>query len=193
MAMAVANRYARALADVLGPQGDYRRVLSELDEFAAAYGASADLRNLFEAPTVPLADKTRVLAALLERMEAASITMNFLRVLLANHRANLIDQVRQAFRKAAYQRLGVTEVRILLPPKWRRSGQHQIGQSRQRILVGGCGHRAVLPLLGGQEVGSAQKHAAFPVVRSCREREIALRRRIHCGRKGARKALVRDG
>jgi F-type H+-transporting ATPase subunit delta len=112
MAMAVANRYARALADVLGPQGDYRRVLSELDEFAATYGASADLRNLFESPTVPLADKTRVLAALLERMGAASITLNFLGVLLANHRANLIDQVRQAFRKVAYQRLGVTEVRI---------------------------------------------------------------------------------
>jgi F-type H+-transporting ATPase subunit delta len=112
MAMAVANRYARALADVLGPQGDYRRVLRELEDFAATYRESAELRLVFEAPTVPLADKTKVLAAILERTEAAAVTMNFLRVLLANYRMGLIDQVEQAFRKIAYERLGVTEVRI---------------------------------------------------------------------------------
>lgn len=112
MAMAVANRYARALADVLGPQGDYRRVLRELDEFAATYRASDDLRTLFESPAVSLVEKTRVLAAVLERAQAGSYTVNFLRVLLANHRANLIDQVRQAFRRLAYQRLGMVEVRI---------------------------------------------------------------------------------
>lgn len=110
--MAVANRYARALAEVLGPQGDYRRVLRELDDFAAAYGVNADLRGLFESPTVTVEDKTRVLAAILERMGAAPVTANFLRVVLANYRLNLIDQIREAFRKLAYQRLGVTEVRI---------------------------------------------------------------------------------
>ncbi len=110
--MAVANRYARALADVLGPQGDYRRVLRELDDFAVTYRESAELRDVFAAPTVPLAGKTKVLAEILERMGTAAVTMNFLRVLLANYRMDLIDQVRQAFRKIAYERLGVAEVRI---------------------------------------------------------------------------------
>ncbi len=112
MALAIANRYARALADVLGPQGDYRRTLRELDDFAATYGGSADLRILCESPAVPLADKTKVLRAILDRMAAAPVTANFLRVLVANYRMNLIDQVRQAFRKLAYQRLGMTEIRI---------------------------------------------------------------------------------
>jgi F-type H+-transporting ATPase subunit delta len=112
MAMAVANRYARALADVLGPQGDYRGILSELEDFAATYRQSAELRNVFESPAVPLRDRTKVLTAILERMRTAALTVNFLRVLVANYRMSLIDQVEQAFRKIAYDRLGVTEVRI---------------------------------------------------------------------------------
>jgi F-type H+-transporting ATPase subunit delta len=112
MAIAVANRYARALADVLGPQGDYRRILSELEDFAATYRQSAELRNVFESPAVPLVDRTKVLLAILERMGTVAITVNFLRVLLANYRMNLIDQVGQAFRKIAYERLGVTEIRV---------------------------------------------------------------------------------
>src|SRR5215472_8331889 len=112
MAIAVANRYARALADVLGPQGDYRRVLSELEDFAATYRHSGELRNVFESPAVPLVDRTKVLAAILERMGAGAVTLNFLRVLGANYRMSLLDQVAQAFRKVAYEHLGVTEVRI---------------------------------------------------------------------------------
>jgi F-type H+-transporting ATPase subunit delta len=112
MAIAVANRYARALADVLGPQGDYRRILSELEDFAATYRHSGELRNVFESPAIPLAGRTKVLGAILERMGTAAVTVNFLRVLVANYRMSLIDQVGQAFRKIAHERLGVTEVRI---------------------------------------------------------------------------------
>jgi F-type H+-transporting ATPase subunit delta len=112
MAIAVANRYARALEDVLGPRGDYRRVLSELEDFAATYRQSAELRNVFESPAVPLADKIKVLAAIVGRMGTAAVTSNFLRVLVAHYRMSLIEQVGQAFRKIAHDRLGVTEVRI---------------------------------------------------------------------------------
>jgi len=112
MAMAVANRYARALADILGPQGDYRHILSELEDFVGTYRQSAELRNVFESPAVPLADRTKVLAAVLERMGITAVTVKFLRVVLRNYRMSLIDQIGQAFRKIAYERLGVTEVRI---------------------------------------------------------------------------------
>ena len=112
MAFAVANRYARALADVLGAEGDYRRTLSELEEFAATYRRSGELRGVFESPAVPLVSKANVLAAILKRMGTAAVTLNFLRVLVANYRMSLIDQVAQAFRKIAYEHLGVTEVRI---------------------------------------------------------------------------------
>src|SRR6516164_2778069 len=112
MAIAVANRYARALADVLGPQGDYRRILSELEDLPATYRHNGELCNVFESPAVLLADRTKVLAAILERMGTAAVTLNFLRVLVANYRMSLIDQVAQAFRKIAYEHLGVTEVRI---------------------------------------------------------------------------------
>jgi len=136
MAIAVANRYARALGEVLGPQGDYRRVLQDLDDFGATYGANADLRRLFESPTVTLEDKTKVLAAILERMGAAPVTANFLRVVLANYRVNLTDQIREAFRKLAYQRLGLTEVRIE-SAAWLSETDQQTLRARFAELTGG--------------------------------------------------------
>ena len=37
MPTALANRYARALADVVASSGTYRQVLNELEDFGAAY------------------------------------------------------------------------------------------------------------------------------------------------------------
>jgi F-type H+-transporting ATPase subunit delta len=151
MAMAVGNRYARALAEALGRQGDYRRVLGELDDFAATYRASAELRSLLESPAVKVADKSSLLMAILERMAAAPVTANFLRVLLANYRVNLIDQIRQAFRKLAYQRLGVTEVRIESAARLSET-QQQTLRARFAELTGGqveMGFHLNPDLLGG--------------------------------------------
>jgi F-type H+-transporting ATPase subunit delta len=136
MAMAVANRYAQALAEVLGPQGDYRRVLRELDEFAAAYAASAELRGVCESPSIALPDKIGVLRAILERMEASPVTVNFLRVVLANYRVHLIDQIRQAFRKLAYRRLGVTEIHIECADRLSEPEEHAL-RARFAELTGG--------------------------------------------------------
>ncbi len=110
--MAVANRYARALADVVGRTGDYRLVLRELQDFCAAYRESAELRELFETPAVPVPEKIRVLEAILARLATSQVTSNFLRVLLDNHRMGSLEEVCQAFRRVANDRLGVVQVRI---------------------------------------------------------------------------------
>jgi len=106
MKMAVSNRYARALADVAG-RGDYRRVGRELEDFTAVYGESAELRELFDTPAVPLAEKIKVVEAIAGRLGTAQVTTNFLRVLAANYRmvevkiisaGDLSDAERQALR-----------------------------------------------------------------------------------------------
>lgn len=113
MPIAVANRYARALADVVvSRKGDYRAVLGELEDYAGAYRESAELRELFEMPAVSPADKTRVLEVILKQLAASTLTGNFLRVLAANYRMGLMEEVVQAFRKIAYARLGIVEVKI---------------------------------------------------------------------------------
>jgi F-type H+-transporting ATPase subunit delta len=112
MSLAVANRYARALADVVAKTGEYRKVLQELADFAAAYRESAELREVCDTPAVPLAGKLAVIEALTRRLGSSHVTLNFLRVLASHYRMSLIELVVQSFRNIANERLGVVEVRI---------------------------------------------------------------------------------
>jgi F-type H+-transporting ATPase subunit delta len=112
VAMVVANRYARALAEVVDPAGDYRQVLRELRDFAGVYRQSADLREVLLTPAVSLDAKRRLLVAILERLGSSQVTTNFLRVLLDNYRIALLDEVIEAYRRTAYDRLGIAEIRI---------------------------------------------------------------------------------
>jgi F-type H+-transporting ATPase subunit delta len=112
MAMAVANRYARALADVVASTGNYRAVQGDLENFLAAYRASADLRDVMETPAVSLAKKLKVLEAILARTGAGEVAENFLRVLVTNYRTGVLGEICTAFLKIANERLGVLQVTV---------------------------------------------------------------------------------
>jgi F-type H+-transporting ATPase subunit delta len=112
MPMVVANRYARALADVVAASGDYRKVLEELQDFARAYRESPELKEVFASPAVELPQKMKVLAAIGQRLGHSPLTLNFLRVLLANYRMPLLEEAIQAYRKIANDRLGIVQVII---------------------------------------------------------------------------------
>jgi len=112
MALRVANRYARALADVVGDGGAYRAALDELQVFRTVYGENPELRDLFEAPAVPLLSKLRVLDAVLKRLGLSLAVSNFLRVLVKNYRMTHYEEIWQAFRRIANERLGIAMVKI---------------------------------------------------------------------------------
>jgi F-type H+-transporting ATPase subunit delta len=112
LAIAIANRYARALADVVAQTGDYRRVQGELQDFAEVYAESADLRDVLRTPAVAPPDRRRVLEAILRRLGTSTISGNFLRVLLDNYRLALLEEIMEAFQKMANERLGVARVEI---------------------------------------------------------------------------------
>ena len=113
MPIAIANRYARALADVVSQKGDYRQVRQVLENFAAVYGESAELREVFDTPALPLTEKLKVLTAIMGKMGTTSITTNFLSVLGQNYRMNLLEEICLAFHKLANDRLGVVEVKVV--------------------------------------------------------------------------------
>ncbi len=112
MFSAAASRYARALADVIGPAGDYRAMLRELEDFAAVYRESRELREAFDSPTVTAAQKRNILDAVLKRMGASPLASNFFRVLQAHYRMPLLEAVIGAFRRIANRRMGIVEVRV---------------------------------------------------------------------------------
>ena len=115
MPTVVANRYARALADVVASTGNYRQVLSELEDFSKVYRESLELREVAETPALPVASKLSVLEAIVERMGSSPVTWNFLRVLLSHYRMPLLEDVIQAFRNIAFARLGIVRVKISSP------------------------------------------------------------------------------
>jgi F-type H+-transporting ATPase subunit delta len=112
MPTVVANRYARALADVVASTGNYRQVLSELEDFSAAYHQSLELREVCETPAVSMTQKLSVLEALAAKMGSSHLTLNFLRVLMSHYRFPLLGEIVLAFRNVAYARLGIVQVKI---------------------------------------------------------------------------------
>lgn len=112
MAIVVANRYARALVDVVAKTGEYEQVLRELEDFATVCRESADLREVLRSPAVTLEAKGRLLQAILERLGASQVTTNFLRVLLDHYRIALLEEVLAAYQRLAYDQLGIVEVKI---------------------------------------------------------------------------------
>ncbi len=113
MPMAVAERYARALAEVAGTEGDYARLARDIEDFAAVYHESSELRQVFASPAVSPDQKAGVLQAILKRLECSVMSAKFLRVLLAHYRLNLLDEILQAFRERVYERLGVIPMKVV--------------------------------------------------------------------------------
>lgn len=112
MSIAVANRYARALSDTLAPGADFRAVLEGLGKYRAVFAENAELREALESPAIPPEQKQRLLTALLERMNIGGVVHDFLRVVLAHYRMTLLDNIVVAFRRIAYERMDVVEVRL---------------------------------------------------------------------------------
>jgi len=135
MPMVIATRYARALADVLGPGGDYRKVLGELEEFEKAYGESPELRAVFVSPAVTLPQKVRVLEAIGQWLGVSQVTLNFLRVLLANYRMPLLEEAVQAYRKISNDREGIVQVTITSSSELSASERESVA-ARFRQLTG---------------------------------------------------------
>jgi F-type H+-transporting ATPase subunit delta len=134
MAMMVANRYARALADVVEGAGNYRQVQAELKSFAAAYRESAELREVFDTPAVDLPGKMRVLEAILARLEASPIASNFLHVLVANYRIGLLEEILRSFERIVNDRLGVVEVKVFSASRLSQAQQEALRARFQAAL-----------------------------------------------------------
>src|SRR5690348_13137353 len=113
MSMAVASRYARALADALGPQGDFGAMQKELEDFAGVWRESDELREALVNPAIPVEQKRGVLDSLIQKLGLSVMAGNFLRVLLVNYRMPLLGEALKSFQTMANERLGIVEVQVL--------------------------------------------------------------------------------
>ncbi len=117
MPSAVVSRYAQALVDTLTDpvQAQVRQpeaIAAQLEDFAVLFRENAELGVLFATPAIPTPRKQEVLMALAQRMELDPLARNFLQVVLAHDRMNLLGEIAAAFRIFLDERLGMTTAEI---------------------------------------------------------------------------------
>ena len=112
MPRAVANRYAKALADVVTDDQESRKIQTQLEEFSSLLEKNTELRQVLTSPALPLPKRKAVMEAVLKRMKFAKFTTNFLLVLLDNFRLEMLGEICEAFKQRVDEQLGIVRVRV---------------------------------------------------------------------------------
>lgn len=131
MSLAVANRYARALVDVVAAPGsgvEPRQTIIQLHSFEDLLGSSAELRNVLQSPAVPMGRKRAVVTRLCGVLGIAPLVRNFLCVVVDHRRLSLLAAMREALETLLDQRLGLVRARV--------ASAAQLGGEQQAALVG---------------------------------------------------------
>jgi F-type H+-transporting ATPase subunit delta len=154
MALALANRYARALADlVLDAKSTLKpeEALAGLRQFEETFAASNDLRNILLNPAVTPARKRAVVAKLAAGLGIPTAIRNFLYVVINRRRIRLLREIRLAFEAQLDQRTGLARAEVRsardLSPDERASIEAALGRLSGKTI---SGHFSTDPeLLGG--------------------------------------------
>lgn len=108
----IANRYARALADVITERGEMNEVVADLTGFASMMTGHDQLRDVFASPVLSAERKRAVLNDLLSKMQLRPTSNNFLRLLLDNSRLHNLDQMMRALARELDSRTNIVSAEI---------------------------------------------------------------------------------
>jgi F-type H+-transporting ATPase subunit delta len=108
----IANRYARALADVIIEKREVNEVSGELNQFARLVEGHQQLREVFASPVLAQERKRAVLNELLARLRLRQTSQNFLQLLLANNRLHQLDQMVKALTREMDVRTNVVSAEV---------------------------------------------------------------------------------
>ena len=115
MSLAIANRYARALADAVLASGSTLEApvaVEQLAGFAALLKESSDLRNVLMSPAVSAARKRAVVSKLGETLGIHKLIHNFLFVVIDHRRIRQFAEISSAFQLAIDERLGRVRAQV---------------------------------------------------------------------------------
>ena len=108
----IANRYGRALADVIVERRETNEVVKELIDFERIMSEHPQLRDVFASPVIATERKRAVLSELLARLDLRQTTANFLRLLLNNSRLHDLDQMLNALSRELDTRMNIVSAEI---------------------------------------------------------------------------------
>jgi F-type H+-transporting ATPase subunit delta len=108
MSLAVANRYARALSDLILSSAEVppQTALEQLRSFQHALEISPELRTALMSPAVAIARKRAAANRLAGQLGVSRLVRNFLFVIIDHRRVPLVPRIVEAFERAIDDRLG---------------------------------------------------------------------------------------
>lgn len=115
MASAVANRYARALVDIVMAPGSPLKPEDAVSQLAAAEALideSPELRIALLTPAIQNSHKRDVMANLLERIGGSPLIKNFIYVVIDHRRIGILAEIREAFELNLDERLGFVRAEV---------------------------------------------------------------------------------
>lgn len=110
----VTNTYARALADVVFDQHlDPGKTLRDAQSLAQLVASRRELREVWEAPSIPEEQKRALLDAIVAREGISRPVRNFMAVLMDHRRIKFLEPVVTEFEQELDRRMGVVEAQIV--------------------------------------------------------------------------------
>ncbi len=109
---ALAQRYAAALADVALKQKSAEAAQKDLSSFADVFFSSADLKNALESPAVSEEAKQNIITKIAAKMDLDDGVRNFVRLIVAHRRTEMLREIQQAFHVELNARLGIAEAEV---------------------------------------------------------------------------------
>jgi F-type H+-transporting ATPase subunit delta len=109
----VTNAYARAFADVVIERKlDPNHVLQQAQSLAGLVASSKDLRQVWEAPSIPAEQKRKLLDTIVAHESILIEVRNFVAVLIDHRRIQFLDGIVKQFEQELNHRLGFAEAEI---------------------------------------------------------------------------------
>jgi F-type H+-transporting ATPase subunit delta len=109
-----AARYARALADVvLEAKLNPAEVLQQLEDFAATFAGSKELREVLLNPSLATTKRVAILDAVNMRIGCGPKVRNFLAVLISRERLASLSEIVEEYRLEMNRRLDISDAEIL--------------------------------------------------------------------------------
>lgn len=110
---AIANRYARALAEVVLEQKiPPDAAVQQVNILVDAVRESVQLRRVWESPAVPAEQKRRLLDAIVAQTGASRAVRNFFAVLIDHQRIPMLERIARQFETELNARLGFVEAEV---------------------------------------------------------------------------------
>lgn len=112
MSLAIASRFARALADILNTPEAADDAVAKLRAFQAMQNSSPELKNILTSPAVPARKKRAAVARFAETLGFSPVLRNFLYVLIDHRRTAMLGEILASLEAQIDERRGIVRAEV---------------------------------------------------------------------------------